>query len=131
MPGTPLSLVLSESEIAEIADAAMADLAARLAQRAFRPLGDHGPAPAPGPVEVVDGEPLAVLHVLAHLQRSAARQIDRAAARAAEHGAGYPQLGHACNMTRQGARRRWPALVSGTAVSTPRIPANPSPDRSH
>ena len=27
-------------------------------------------------------------------------------------GAGYPQLGRACNMSRQGARRRWPGLVA-------------------
>jgi hypothetical protein len=108
MPGTHFAVVLSESEIAAIADAAVEDLAGRLAHRAFRPLADFaGPSDA-----AAEADALASLHALVHLQRAVERQADRAAQNAARAGAGYPQLGHACNISRQGARRRWPGLVS-------------------
>ncbi|MFC1415717.1 hypothetical protein [Streptacidiphilus cavernicola] len=149
MPSTPFALVLSEDEIAALADEAVADLARRVARRAFRPLGGSHPAGAPPAPRTAGGsspssgtrsggsspssgssasspssassaeDPLATLHALAHLQRALARQIDRTAARAAHAGAGYPELGQACNMTRQGARRRWPGLVPGTAAAVP------------
>jgi hypothetical protein len=108
MPGTHFALVLSETEIAAVADATVADLAHRLASRAFRPLGD--PGVLPGGAEESDA--LAQLHALVHLQRAVERQVDRAAEHAVDVGAGYPQLGQACNMSRQGARRRWPGLVA-------------------
>ncbi|WP_182453010.1 hypothetical protein [Streptacidiphilus sp. P02-A3a] len=108
MPSNPFDVVLPEREIAAIADAAVADLAQRLAQRAFRPMGD----PQAGPGEVPEHDALAILHALVHLQHAIERQKDRAATTAAREGAGYPQLGAACNMSRQGARRRWPGLVS-------------------
>ena len=121
MPGSVFSsFVLSESEIGEIADAAVADLAERLAQRAFRPLdGSQRTASS----EAAGEEALAMLHVLFHLQRAVAREIDGAAVRAAGEGAGYPQLGQACNMSRQGARRRWPGLVTtGSSADAARSP---------
>ncbi|WP_052069136.1 hypothetical protein [Streptacidiphilus albus] len=108
MPGTHFALALSEAEIAGIADAAVADLARRLAHRAFRPLGDTD-APPTTPVE---SNPLACLHALMHLQRAVERQVNHQAELAAQAGAGYPQLGHAYNMSRQGARQRWPGLVA-------------------
>lgn len=104
MPGTHFTIVLSEDEIAQIADAAVADLAARLAHRAFQPLAE--------PTQSPETDALARLHALAHLGRAVERQVDRTAASAAEAGAGYPQLGRACYISRQGARRRWPGLVS-------------------
>ena len=116
MPGFPLSFAMHETEIADLADAAISDLADRLAMRAFRPLGADGAADVTAPVE---SDALATLHVLAHLQRAIARQADRAAERAAESGAGYPQLGRACNITRQGARRRWPGLVPANGAVPP------------
>ncbi|GAA2367375.1 hypothetical protein Cme02nite_28910 [Catellatospora methionotrophica] len=54
---------------------------------------------------------LARLEVLFKLQTSVNRQITSAATEAATAGANYAQLGAACNITRQGARRRWPGLV--------------------
>ena len=108
MPGTHFALVLSEAEIAAVADATVADLAHRLATRAFRPLGD--PELLPG--GAAESDALAHLHALVHLQRAVERQVDRAAEHAVDVGAGYPQLGQACNMSRQGARRRWPGLVA-------------------
>jgi len=127
MPGLPLSLAMHETEIADLADAAVADLADRLAMRAFRPLGPGGDADFTTPVE---GDALATLHVLAHLQRAVARHVDRAAQRAAEDGAGYPQLGRAYNITRQGARRRWPGLVPAHGAGLPDT-APQAPDRSN
>ncbi len=57
-------------------------------------------------------EQLARLRVLTYLQLAVAQQCDQTAARAASSGAGYPQLGQAAGLTRQGARRRWPGLVT-------------------
>jgi hypothetical protein len=108
MPGTHFAVVLSEVEIAALADAAVEDLANRLAHRAFRPMGDDTAFPDAGD----EGGALAHLHALIHLRRAVERQTDRAAEYAVHAGAGYPQLGKACNMSRQGARRRWPGLVS-------------------
>ncbi|MFF9909349.1 hypothetical protein [Streptomyces sp. NPDC013457] len=51
------------------------------------------------------------LFVLEELRRAAERLQRAAAAEAASAGAGYPQIGEACGMTRQGARRRWPGLL--------------------
>jgi hypothetical protein len=126
MSGTPHTLVLSEEEMAAIADAAVADLARRLADRAFRPLhgadsvtDGAGTGAKPGADTVLDGEALARLHALVHLQRAVERQKDRAAAHAVQDGAGYPQLGRASAMSRQGARRRWPGLVTGTGTGSP------------
>jgi hypothetical protein len=109
MPGTHFAVVLSENEIAAIADAAVEDLAGRLAHRAFRPLTEFGDAS----YTIAEADALANLHALIHLRRAVERQADRAASAAAQAGAGYPQLGQACNISRQGARRRWPGLVSG------------------
>lgn len=118
MSGIPRTLVLSEEEMAAIADAAVSDLARRLADRALRPLHDPDPvthATAEDADTVLVGEALARLHALVHLQRAVERQKDRAAETAVQDGAGYPQLGRACSMSRQGARRRWPGLVTGTS----------------
>ncbi|GHH66353.1 hypothetical protein GCM10018781_20170 [Kitasatospora indigofera] len=117
---------MSEEQIAALADAALADLAARLAQRAFRPLPPPGGPGAPtAPEEGADpqGDALARLHTLVHLRRSAERLTDRIARDAVEAGAGYPQLGEALAMSRQGARKRWPGLV-------PAAPSNPPTERS-
>lgn len=117
MPATPFLPVMSEDEIAVLARGAVADLAERLARRAFRPLGEPT-APAEG--GAVEGDALAVLRVLVHLQRAVEEHMDEVAARAVGDGAGYPQLGRACHITRQGARKRWPGLVSADEVNRPR-----------
>lgn len=118
MPGIHFTVLLSEDEIAGIADAAIADLAARLAHRAFQPLAE--------PSAVPEADDLARLHALAHLQRAVERQTDRSAASAAAAGAGYPQLGRACDISRQGARRRWPGLVPPRSRGH-----NPAAERNH
>ncbi|MGA5700157.1 hypothetical protein [Peterkaempfera bronchialis] len=109
MPGTHFAVLLTERELAALADGVVDALADRLAHQAFQPLpaapDDDPEAAAP------ETSALARLHALAHLQRAVARQTDRAAAEAARAGAGYPQLGKACSISRQGARRRWPGLV--------------------
>lgn len=114
MPGTHFAVVLSDQEIAALADAAIADSAARLVRAALRSLTDPGDPPE----AVAEAEALARLHALARLRGALDRQADRAAAGAALAGAGYPQLGRACDISRQGARRRWPGLVS------PRTPSH-------
>ncbi|MCX5208929.1 hypothetical protein OG689_06435 [Kitasatospora sp. NBC_00240] len=117
---------MSEEQIAALADAALADLAARLAQRAFRPLPPAtGPDVPPAPDEGPDpqGDALARLHTLVHLRRAAERLTDQVARDAVEAGAGYPQLGEALEMSRQGARKRWPGLV-------PAAPSRPPTERS-
>jgi hypothetical protein len=134
MSGIPHALVLSEEEMAAMADTAVAELARQLAGRAFRQLhdaeaataADAALAGADGAATVVDGAALARLHALVHLQRAVERQKDRAAETAVRDGAGYPQLGHACAMSRQGARRRWPGLVPSTSSLTRATVAHPS-----
>ncbi len=109
--------MMSEDGIAALADTALADLAARLAQRAFQPLPPPAPtgaAPADGFAPDAQGDALARLHTLVHLRRAAERLTDRVAQDAVEAGAGYPQLGEALEMSRQGARKRWPGLVPAT-----------------
>ncbi|WP_327071163.1 hypothetical protein [Kitasatospora sp. NBC_01302] len=118
MSPAQFSRLMSEEQIAALADVAVADLASRLAARAFRPLppetapdtpADPDPAPAWAPAK---GNALARLHTLLHLQRAVERLTDQAAREAAEAGAGYPQLGDAFEISRQGARKRWPGLVA-------------------
>ncbi|GGV15179.1 hypothetical protein GCM10010495_31640 [Kitasatospora herbaricolor] len=122
---------MSEEQIAALAEAALADLAARLAQRAFRPLPPPaGPGAPPTPDQGahlmetdLQGDALARLHTLVHLRRAAERLTDQVARDAVEAGAGYPQLGEALEMSRQGARKRWPGLV-------PAAPSHPPTERS-
>ncbi|MFJ6700620.1 response regulator [Streptomyces sp. NPDC091272] len=92
----------STQESDALTDAAVDDLARRLAGK----LLDVLPPPRPaGPVSA-----LALLQALEHLQQATGRVQREAAVAAARAGAGYPQIGAACGMTRQGARRRWPGL---------------------
>lgn len=48
---------------------------------------------------------------------------------AARAGAGYPQLGAACGLTRQGARRRWPGLYHHTDETPTEQPMMTTPAR--
>ncbi|MEU0126611.1 response regulator [Streptomyces sp. NPDC006289] len=71
------------------------------------------------PVGVPDGQDpdelrndaLASLRALAYLGRAVEECAALAARTAAQEGAGYPQLGRAWGVSRQGARKRWPGLV--------------------
>ncbi|MEV4950012.1 response regulator [Streptomyces sp. NPDC053755] len=102
MPGKNFEMRTTPQETDSLTDAAVGNLAQHLARRLLNVSSRTAPDdPA---------EALALLHVLDHLQRAAERLQRQAAAAAARAGAGYPQIGAACGMTRQGARRRWPGL---------------------
>jgi len=107
----------SEQQMPGLADDAVRALVGELAAR-FAALppgdGDGGPAdlsssPAGGSGPSAD--PLIRLRVLAHLARAVDRCAGEEAVAAARQGAGYPRIGEAWGITRQGARRRWPGLV--------------------
>nr|WTE08748.1 hypothetical protein OH765_40215 [Streptomyces anulatus] len=66
---------------------------------------------------------LARLRALREIRMVAERLADRTVAAAGIRGAGYPQLGDAWAITRQGARKKWPDAVS--AMSPP--PAGQEP----
>ncbi|MFJ5229029.1 hypothetical protein ACIQBJ_03920 [Kitasatospora sp. NPDC088391] len=105
MPANPTRQRIPEDELAMLCATALTDLGVRLTERFFGtdPETDH----------------LARLRVLVHLQRALAQQCEQTALHAARAGAGYPQLGQAAGITRQGARRRWPGLVPVRTDQTP------------
>ncbi|WP_055589631.1 hypothetical protein [Peterkaempfera griseoplana] len=109
MPGTHFSSDEPEDQIAAVAEQSVDDLARRLASRTFHPLA----APGDGDEHTTErASSLAYLHTLVYLQKAVERLSDLAAEEAVRAGAGYPQLGRACHITRQAARRRWPGLVT-------------------
>lgn len=61
------------------------------------------------------------LRVLGRVKEAVRELEDQAAHAAAAGGAGYPEIGQALGMSRQGARRRWPGLVTSTAPSPPAL----------
>ncbi|MFC1435750.1 response regulator [Streptacidiphilus sp. N1-3] len=79
-------------------------------------LPEHTGTPADGP--------LARLASLRQVQAALDVQIRLAAQEAAAAGANYAQLGEAWNITRQGARKRWPGLVFARPRPTP-TPGDP------
>ncbi|MFS8198454.1 response regulator [Streptomyces sp. CWNU-52B] len=121
MPGKDFVSRITPRETAAIADAAVGDAARRLARR----LLDDSPQP------VSDGpaQSLALLHVLDHLKQAAERLQQEAAVTAARAGAGYPQIGAALGMTRQGARRRWPGLYHHSTEKPTEHPTMTTPAR--
>ncbi|MEU0132938.1 response regulator [Streptomyces sp. NPDC006296] len=92
-------------DMAERARQAVAEAARKLA---LASAGPDGGRPAP---EDLRSDALASLHALAHLSRAVEECAALAARTAAREGAGYPQLGRAWGVSRQGARKRWPGLV--------------------
>ncbi|MFK0236189.1 response regulator [Streptomyces vinaceus] len=106
MPGKNFHLRTTPKETAAVADKAVADLARRLALQLQTDFAL--------PVAEGRAQALVRLHLLDHLQEAAERLQRAAAEEAARAGAGYPQIGRACGMTRQGARRRWPGLFNHT-----------------
>ncbi len=107
-PRTPAS-----ARIAALADDALAEAVDRLRQ-------------ADGPTDAsadsgsgARDEALARLGVLARLQGALEEQIRQTAAAAAAAGANYSQLGAAWNISRQGARQRWPNLVFSRSPADP------------
>ncbi|MFJ1589309.1 response regulator [Kitasatospora albolonga] len=121
MPGRNFVLRTDPQETAAIADARISDLAHRLAHQ----LRDtRAPSASDGP-----SYPLTLLHVLGQLQQAAERLQRQAATDAARGGAGYPQIGAACGMTRQGARRRWPGLFHHSNEKPTEHPTMTTPAR--
>ena len=102
MPGKHFDALLSEQEIIALADTFARDIVQRMTQQCFRVREEAQH----------DGQELAVLHCAGHLREALQRLADTAAQDAASKGAGYPDLGRASGMTRQGARRRWPGILS-------------------
>ncbi|GAA3487569.1 MULTISPECIES: response regulator [Streptomyces] len=114
MPGKNSSPWTADPQVSDLAESALKDLAHHLVR-------DASPHPASREAEQPD-QALAVLRVLEHFQRATELLQREAAATAARAGAGYPQIGAACGLTRQGARRRWPGLYDH---STPKPTEQP------
>ncbi|MFD3330038.1 response regulator [Streptomyces sp. NPDC058701] len=121
MPGKNFVLRTTAPETAAVADAAVGSLARRLALELLEDPAQHSandPAAA-----------LSLLHVLDQLQQAAERLQRDAAGAAARAGAGYPQIGAACGMTRQGARQRWPGLFNHAGEAPAEHPVTTGPAR--
>ncbi|MER7680716.1 response regulator [Streptomyces sp. NPDC096934] len=121
MPGKSFVLRTTPEETAAVADATVADLAQRLALKLLD-----------APAQQAPDDPtraLALLHLLDHVQQATERLQREAAGAAARAGAGYPQIGAACGMTRQGARQRWPGLFNHTDEAPTEHPMMTTPAR--
>ncbi|MFF8732780.1 hypothetical protein ACF073_40900 [Streptomyces sp. NPDC015171] len=116
MPGIHFSLRMTDAEIGELAAIEIDDLVTRLVPEVF--------APVLGRVDYTreQATALAQLHLLTYLRQAVDLLEVKAAHAAADAGAGYPQIGRASNMTRQGARRRWPGLLQQPPVPDVGIP---------
>ncbi|MFF9409801.1 hypothetical protein ACF1B0_30405 [Streptomyces anandii] len=123
MPGPPFPSRPPGGETAALVTQVVDELARRLA-------GGNVPAPE-GPPDIAGDarhHALVRLRVLAGVKQAVRHLEDQAAHAAAAGGAGYPEIGRAVSMTRQGARRRWPGLVTNSRHlpaphrSTPRSP---------
>ncbi|TXJ79180.1 hypothetical protein E2C11_13215 [Streptomyces lavendulae] len=113
MPGIHFRLRMTDSEIAEVTVREVHELVSRLVPEVFEtPRGDVGHTAG-------QAQALAELHLLTYFQQAVEQLEARAANEAAGAGAGYPQIGRASKMTRQGARRRWPGLLDQQPSSTP------------
>ncbi|MET9361702.1 response regulator [Streptomyces sp. NPDC006632] len=119
MPGKNFVLRTVPQETAIVTDVAVGKLARRIVQQL---LDDPGHPDTGDSVSA-----LTLLHVLVELQRSAERLQRSAAQDAARTGAGYPQIGEASGMTRQGARRRWPGLFHHSSEAPTEQPMNTVP----
>lgn len=104
VPGKPPDLRFGHDEFVSRAEQAVADLADRLAAEALSEQKSPGQ-------DVDPGTALTRLQVLSYILHATESRAAEAASAAALGGAGYPELGRAWGITRQGARRRWPGLV--------------------
>ncbi|MFJ9350917.1 hypothetical protein [Streptomyces sp. NPDC101237] len=120
MPGIHFSLRMTDAEIGDLAAIEIDELVTRLVPEVFALVqgsADHTSEQA---------RALAQLHLLTYLRQAVDTLEVRAAHAAADAGAGYPQIGRASNMTRQGARRRWPGLLH-QSTDAPLRPTSPKP----
>ncbi|XIG78598.1 hypothetical protein C1N81_38830 [Streptomyces sp. SGAir0957] len=108
---------MTEEEVAELTSGALDDLVRRLTTRAL------DPRPADGGAATAQSQALTRLYMILQLRGALDRLEYQAAQDAVAAGAGYPQLGGVLNITRQGARNRWPGLITNpsptAAPSTP------------
>ncbi|MFI2645345.1 hypothetical protein [Streptomyces sp. NPDC018610] len=119
MPGPPSTPRAAGAETAALVTQVVDELARLLTPDALRP-----------PPESRDGtddarrRALVRLRVLAGVKEAVRHLEDQAAHTAAANGAGYPEIGQAVSMSRQGARRRWPGLITN---GTHRPASHPTP----
>ncbi|MFF9765403.1 hypothetical protein ACF1GT_02060 [Streptomyces sp. NPDC014636] len=88
------------------------ELARRLAPGTLPSPPEHGDT-----LDHARRQALVRLRILTGVKEALRHLEDQAARAAADGGAGYPEIGQAMRMSRQGARRRWPGLITN---STPR-----------
>ncbi|MGY0020591.1 hypothetical protein [Streptomyces sp. cg35] len=120
MPGKHFSLRVTEEEIAQLSIDALGDLVRRLTPRTL------DPRPADDGHVTAQSQALTRLYMVLQLRSALDRLEYQAAQDAVAAGAGYPELGRVLNITRQGARNRWPDLITHPS----RTPADPTPPRS-
>ncbi|MEU6775064.1 hypothetical protein [Streptomyces sp. NPDC046759] len=77
---------------------------------------DTFPSPAdhPDTLDHARRRALVRLRVLTDVKEAVRYLENLAAHAAAAGGAGYPEIGQAISMSRQGARRRWPGLITSS-----------------
>ncbi|MEU6390858.1 hypothetical protein [Streptomyces sp. NPDC046939] len=117
MPGKHFSLRATEEEIAELTSGALDDVVRRLATHTL------DPRPTDDGQVTAQSQALMRLYMILQLRGALDRLEYQAAQEAVAAGAGYPQLGRVLNITRQGARNRWPDLI--THPSHTATPSNP------
>jgi hypothetical protein len=118
MPGPPAVSCPPGGEATVLVTELVDELARRLGAGA-----GHRPVDADGSVEARRAA-LVRLRILADVKEVVRRLEDESAHAAAADGAGYPEIGQALGMSRQGARRRWPGLITH---STQPAPSPPTP----
>ncbi|MGW4560944.1 hypothetical protein ACWEN3_00605 [Streptomyces sp. NPDC004561] len=103
-----------------------AALVTRVVDEIARQLAEDRALPPSGPADAVGGarrRALVRLRILSGVRQAVRHLEDQAAHAAAASGAGYPEIGRAMGMSRQGARRRWPGLITNHTPS----PTSPEP----
>ncbi|MGW3988444.1 hypothetical protein [Streptomyces sp. NPDC004830] len=109
MPAPPPLPDPPGGETAALVSAVVEDITRRLAQ-----YGLHPPADSGEDADDARRRALVRLRVISGVKDAVRLLEDQAARAAAASGAGYPEIGQAVSMSRQGARRRWPGLITGT-----------------
>ncbi|MFB7598819.1 hypothetical protein [Streptomyces sp. NPDC056160] len=89
----------------------------RMVDELARHLAPDTVAPPAEPLDAAQSRSRALerLRVLSGVKEAVRRLEDQAALTAAASGAGYPEIGRAVSISRQGARRRWPGLITTSA----------------
>ncbi|MFR9795064.1 hypothetical protein ACL02U_04030 [Streptomyces sp. MS06] len=122
MPGSPPPSRPTGGETTALVIQVVDELARRLTQDGTRP-----PAEPDDTGDESRRRALLRLRVLVHVKQAVRSLEDQAARSAAASGAGYPEIGRAVGMSRQGARRRWPGLITNGAHPHTHRPTHRSP----